>query len=172
MYSITSPGLTLSVNAFAFPSLSFIPLAVFSTTNDGSSSTCVVTIAVSSTISGFFTSSGIVSPLATTVFVITLFAFPVISVCVTLYVAVISAIPAETAGVTTSPSSFSTASLAALNSPITSLPSSLNVISLAVPSTFNVFISTPANCSSKITFTKSSLPVFSTVILYSITSST
>ena len=121
MYSITSPGLTITFVKSSISTNSVLPfdfnaVAALSTSNDGASSTITVSSPSPSIGSGSILGSvGTVVPDATTLLYIVLSGFPVTSgTCTTVYVAVITAFPAEIAGVTSSPSSFSTASLAAL----------------------------------------------------------
>ena len=121
VYSITSPGLTITFVKSSISTNSVLPfdfnaVAALSTSNDGASSTITVSSPSPSIGSGSILGSvGTVVPDATTLLYIVLSGFPVTSgTCTTVYVAVITAFPAGIAGVTTSPSSFSTASLAAL----------------------------------------------------------
>ena len=146
-----------------------------STSNDGASSTITVSSPSPSIGSGSILGSvGTVVPDATTLLYIVLSGFPVTSgTCTTVYVAVITAFPAEIAGVTISPSSFSTAGLAALKYPTIKFPS-VFFSNVVCSSSFivNDSIVNPFSCSSTTMSSMSKLPVLAIVIVYSITSPT
>ena len=159
MYSISS------FNAYFPSSLFGVLIVTFFASNIFTDSTSVVTILVSVTVSGSFPASSTVLPSATTVFIIILSAFPCISFWwVTVYVAIITAVSSFTSVVS------SVASFKAFKSPIINFPSLSNVNCFSSPFITRFVISTPSSWSFNVTFVKSLLPVFVTVIVYSITS--